>query len=524
MKNIFKYYIAIALILSSCDYLDLNPVDKFSEVVIWDDVNLIEAYVNAAYRSIPQELQQEPLSTACDETYCIHNWGNPWVMLRGELNQDNVGSVMGNINLWGGAYKNIHKINVFFEKIENSIINEESKGHLIGEMKFLRAFIYSHLIWRYGGVPIIASTYELDDEFNATRSTYADCVKFIVDELDEAIKLLPDKQPESKLGRASADACRALKSRVLLYNASLLNNSSNDKQKWQEAAEAAEILLNSNYSLNDDYQGTFLENNNEVIFARFWSQANYTDITLWYGRNGSNGQGGIGPTQNMVDAYGMKTGTYDPNNPYANRDPRFYASILYNGGIWAGRETETFKGGLDSSESPIEAWNASMTGYYLKKFMPENIPPRGSGVYSTSPFIYFRYAEILLNYAEAKFELGDEETAREYLNKVRARASVQMPNVIASGEELRKAIHNERRVELFYEGHRFFDVRRWKTAMDIENKPIIAMTIEKEGDGKYKYKTTTLLERYFADQHYLIPIPREEINKSLGSLDQNPNY
>lgn len=262
---------------------------------------------------------------------------------------------------------------------------------------------------------------------------------------------------------------------------------------------------------------------------------------LWNGRNGSNGYTAENPTQNMVNAYEMKNGElpylneelplqvnpasgYDETNPYVGRDPRFDASILHDGSMWAGRETETWHGGLDSPESSIGSWNASRSGYAFKKFMVESIPPTGSSVKPENPWIYFRLAEFYLNYAEIMYELGDEETAREYINKVRGRQSVQMPPVTATGLELRDKIRNERRVELAFEGHRFFDVRRWKIADQTENKALLAINIQKSEDGNKTYEATLLLKRIFLDQHYLLPIPRAEVDKSKGCLVQNPGY
>ena len=228
---------------------------------------------------------------------------------------------------------------------------------MIGEMKFLRAFIYFNLISRYGGVPIITESFKLDDDFSVSRNTYDECVDFICLELDETIKLLPNKS--ETLGKISADAARALKSRVLLYAASSLNNPNHDLQKWQKASDAASELLDAGYTLHDDYQNIFLENNDEIIFARYFSQSNFHRMTLFNGRNGSNGWGGNCPTENLVSAFEMLNGKmpflddgvtvnpesgYDPNNPYVDRDPRFYASILYDGAIWMDRETETYNG------------------------------------------------------------------------------------------------------------------------------------------------------------------------------------
>ena len=334
-----------------------------------------------------------------------------------------------------------------------------------GEMKFIRAWIYANLIWRYGDVPLITDLFELNQDYKVKRDSYSDCVDFITKELDEAMTWLPAKSSSETLGRATGDACKALKARVLLYAASEQNNPSHSKEKWEAAAEATKAVLDAGYSLGNDYQSVFLEDNDEIIFARYFTQANSTDFMLFNGRNGSNGWTGENPTQNLVNAYEMTNGElpylneelplkinpasgYDESNPYAGRDPRLDASILHDGSMWAGRETETWHGGLDSPESSIGSWNASKTAYAFKKFMVESVKPE-------NPWIFFRLAEFYLNYAEIMYELGNEEQAREYVNKVRARQSVNMPPVTASGEKLRDKIRNERRVELAFEGHRF---------------------------------------------------------------------
>jgi hypothetical protein len=401
------------------------------------------------------------------------------------------------------------------------------------EMRFIRAYTYANLIWRYGGVPIVTNLFELGGDYSVTRSSYDDCVTYICSELDDVIADLPAKEPANQLGRASGDAAKALKSRVLLYAASPLNNSNKDLTKWQKAADAAGALLSAGYLLNDDYQHIFMQDNSEIIFGRYFTQANSHYMHQWNGRNGSDGWGGNCPTQNLVDDYEMvttgklpadPTSGYDPANPYMNRDPRFYASILYDGAMWMGRETETFNGGLDSPQSSIQAWNSSLTGYFLKKFIADDIPPSGSTLMPKNPYIFFRYGEILLNYAEAKFELGDEPTARTYVNMIRSRKGVNMPPITATGDALRQAIYHERRIELAFEGHRFFDVRRWKIATVTENRNLSAIKITKLGNGLKTYETVNLLSRNFADKHYLLPIPYAEITRSKGTLTQNPGY
>lgn len=540
MKKII-YILVTVFVLNACDVLDMKPLDKVSDADVWEDSALIELYVNASYNSINHEFSQHMLSDASDETYCIHNWGSLWTVQRGEMTSDNVTGISEKINYWKQAYGNIRTINVFFDKIADAPVESALKDRMKGEMKFIRAWIYANLIWRYGGVPLITGLFELNQDYKVERASYSDCVDFIVKELDEAISLLPAKSISENLGRATGNACMALKARVLLYAASKQNNPSHSKEKWEAAAQATKAVLDAGYSLCNDYQSVFLEDNAEIIFARYFTQANSTDFMLWNGRNGSNGFTGENPTQNLVNAYEMTNGElpylneelplkvnpasgYDESNPYAGRDPRFAASILYDGSVWAGRETETWHGGLDSPESSIGSWNASKTAYALKKFMVESIPPAGSSVRPENPWIFFRLAEFYLNYAEIMYELGNDDVAREYLNKVRSRQSVQMPPVTASGDKLRDKIRNERRVELAFEGHRFFDVRRWGIADETENRDLLAMNIQKKDDGTKTYEITLLLKRSFLKQHYLVPIPRTEIDKSEKSLVQNTGY
>lgn len=540
MKKII-YILAAVLAFNSCDVLDMKPLDKVSDADVWEDSALIELYVNASYNSINHEFSQHMLSDASDETYCIHNWANFWVIQKGEMTSDNVTGISEKINYWKSAYSNIRTINVFFDRIDDAPVETVLKNRMKGEMKFIRAWIYANLIWRYGDVPLITNLFELNQDYKVTRDSYGDCVDFITKELDEAISFLPAKSSSETLGRATGDACKALKARVLLYAASEQNNPSHLKEKWAAAAEATKEVLDAGYSLGNDYQSVFLEDNDEIIFARYFTQANSTDFMLWNGRNGSNGWTGENPTQNLVNAYEMTNGElpylneelplkinpasgYDESKPYVGRDPRLDASILHDGSMWAGRETETWHGGLDSPESSIGSWNASKTAYAFKKFMVESIPPAGSSVKPENPWIFFRLAEFYLNYAEIMYELGNEEQAREYVNKVRARQSVNMPPVTASGEKLRDKIRNERRVELAFEGHRFFDVRRWGIADKTENRDLLAMNIQKKEDGSKTYEISLLLKRSFLEQHKLVPIPRTEIDKSEGSLVQNPGY
>lgn len=541
MKKILLYTIAIFTLLGCSDVFEITPQDKLSETDVWNDPALVRSFMNAIYEQAFEQglFRNTQIGHATDELHSIKGSVYYYIIQRGELTPDNVTQLNDYLNSWSLSYSLIREINIFFEKIETSPFDDAIKTEMKGEMKFVNGFLYANLISRYGGVPIITHLYGLeDDDFSISRDTYEACVDFIIGELDDAIAVLPDQREGGDIGKASADGARALKARVLLYAASLQNNSSNDEAKWQLAADAAEALLNTRYSLNDDYQGTFLANNDEVIFARFFTQANFHDLSRQVGRNGSTGWGSDSPTENLVNSFEMTNGEFpfdetgavnpasgfDPLNPYLNRDPRFDASILHDGSMWAGRETETWEDGMDSRTGPIAAWNGSMSGYYLKKYVQEEIPPTGGSVTATTPWIMFRYGEVLLNYAEANFELGHEDIALEYINMVRARNGINMPAITATGEELRKRIQHERRVELIFEGHRYFDVRRWQIANVTEPNDLMGVVITKADDGSKSYGTEILMQRSWDDRLYLLPIPRAEIDRSQGGLIQNEGY
>ena len=404
------------------------------------------------------------------------------------------------------------------------------------EARFLRAYYYFELVKRYGGVPIIKEVYDINSDWsNVKRNTYNECVEYIISDLDDVIANLPDRPSERN--RVGANAARALKSRVLLYNASALNNPDNDKERWQKASDAAKELLDKGYSLCDNYREMFFDvTNNEYIFAKEFSETYSHMLGFNLACTGDGGRGWATPSQNLVDAYETLDGEipvlnsesgdinpksiYNPEKPYENRDPRFYDCIYYNGSTSLnGRIVETFKDGADMIQQDM-----TMTGYYCRKFVNENEPVSQSHHYTT-PFPFFRLAEIYLNYAEAEFQLGHEDVAREYVNKVRARKSVNMPSITDSGEALLKRIYHERQIELAFEGHRFFDLRRWKIA---DNTPIVGLNIIKDGEGKFSYERYVLSldsrKNEWKDAFFVLPIHYSEIQKSNESLEQNNGY
>ena len=422
-----------------------------------------------------------------------------------------------------------------------------SQGHkdeLIGELKFIRAFRYQDLIRNYGGVVLIGDkVYELTDNYTTagvyTRSSLKDCIDYAVAQLDTAAQLLPtDNGNNWLLGRATKGAALALKSRLLLYAASPLYNCGT----WQDAANAAKAVMDLNkYGIQDDYSSLFVDQamaSKEIIFGRQYTvTAPHVRMEIANGPNGYNGWAGNTPLQNLVDAYQMNNGMditdpasgYDSTHPYTNRDKRFYYTILYNGAPYRGDTIDSYiPGGKDSKDGPSN-WNTTKTGYYLKKFMNDADPidnPWSSA--GQQPWIYFRYAEILLNYAEAENEAaGPDASVYAAVNQIRQRASVNQPAlpVGLSQSQMRDAIRKERQVELAFEEHRFYDVRRWKIADATENLPAGGMIITKNANGTFSYTRKVALDgRSFATKNYWLPIPRSEILASNNQLKQNDDY
>ena len=569
MKKLL-FLLPIVLVCFSCKkgLLDQPPIDRAAEDIVWTDAALVRAYHTELYNAVPHGHQQHMLSKFTDEAINTTPSGQgPNNFARGIWNGDNITGVNGDGNggsiyYWNKGFQYIRKINVFMERMAENKVSLADKPKLIAEAKFIRAWVYFNLIERFGGVPIVTKTYKLGETETFTRATFDECVAFIDKDLTEAIPDLPQAiaADAAGFGRATKDASLALRSRVFLYAASALNNPTNDLAKWQKASDAAAALLTRGYSLYPDYKAAFNRPsgsaNPELIFARNFTTANghqtppnnlgrrYNAYGGWWASNG--------PSQNLVDDYDMATtgqpafifgGTgatytktvnptsgYNPQAPYTNRDPRFDATIIhdetvYHGDLhemWISSDSKTW--GYDSYKTSSDN---PTSNYVLKKFMPETDPIAFSVQY-TQPWPIFRLAEIYLNYAEAQFELGNEGVARQYVNLVRKRPSVNMPDIPATvtGAALRARIYNERRVELAFEGHRFWDVRRWKIAMDVEKRPLYGMDIVKNiATGVKTYTPAKKLDRIFEEKMYLIPIETNEVRRNANpGFAQNPGW
>ncbi len=562
-KHIIFLLSILALLGCSDEILDAPPKDRVSEDVVWEDENLVKAYHNGLYNGIIHGFNIHMQSKATDEAYCAIDWeiGN---IPRGTLTPDNVTGVSnthwtggGGLYYWNSGFQFIRRINVFLEEMqEEGAIEFADKARLIAEAKFIRAYIYFLFIERFGGVPIVEESFDLGAEFSFTRSSFEQCVEFIEKNLTEAFPDLTKRYAsnDANFGRATQDAAQALRSRMYLYAASPLFNPSNDLTKWQKAADAAEALLDAGYGLHPDYTTLFNQPtgsvNNELIFVRPFAavfpgyhEAPMHNLNRRYGAYGgwwaSNG-----PAQNLVDDYDMVNGEpafiypagvktvnpasgYDPQQPYVNRDPRFYATIIYDGAnyhgdtheMWIASDGESW--GFDSYR---QSGDNPRTNYVLRKFMPDEGTTISWGERYTNPWIIFRLGEIYLNYAEAMLELGDEDACREYISKVRERVGMPEIPLTVTGEELRSRLYNERRIELAFEEHRYWDVRRWKIAMEVENRPIFGMDITKNVSTNVKtYSPVQLLNRTFHERMHLLPIEANEVRRN-PELTQTPGW
>ncbi|WP_215223994.1 RagB/SusD family nutrient uptake outer membrane protein [Echinicola shivajiensis] len=560
---IIKPFMVIALIgslLVGCkeDFLDIVPTDRVSDASILSDSTLFEAYVinrylgtrltnkegDAYQPGFGRGFEYALWSSLTDESI-YNNDDNTWFIQQGQLSPENTG-IAG--TFWGRSYRSIRECNYALSNIGELDMSQTGKDRLIAELKFIRAFRYHDLIRNYGDVVMMGDRVpELGEDF--TDPSFYDRVEkqaaidYVVAELDAAAAGLPLVNDGTwQEGRATRGAALALKARLLLYAASpLYTDGSNDIQKWQAAANAAKAVMDlQQYSL---YQGGYSQlfltpnSNEEIIFARYYNiNARHTALEIANGPNGYDGWGGNVPLQNLVDDYEMMDGTSfswdneaQASAPYENRDPRFYETILFNGADYRDRQVETFlPGGRDSQDGPSN-WNTTKSGYYLRKFINEELPIRNPWeVAGTQNWIYFRYAEMLLNYAEAQNEaVGPDASVYDAVNAIRSRSGVEMPAlpVGLSQDEMRERIRHERRIELAFEEHRFYDVRRWMIADEEENEPAYGINITKAADGTLTYERKIALEgKSFMDRHYWLPIPRSEILASDNQLDQNPGY
>jgi starch-binding outer membrane protein, SusD/RagB family len=513
------------------------------------------------------------LEAACDEAEPSHAFSTPATQFAtGTVNAGIIGD-----EPYKTCYANIRAVNVLIKNLPNAPLRQAYKNQMVAEAHFLRAWYYAILTEHYGGVPLVGdSLLSYEKPINAKRGTYAECVDYILAECDAAAATLPTTQSGLNYGRASKGACLALKARVLLYAASPLFNGTTlvsdagsnidpalvgyptyDANRWKLAQDAAQAVIAAGvYSLNTvnnyqtslpgyGFQGLFPRRvNTEYIFQLMRPSGNsdLENMCLPPSR-GSNGSGSF-PYQGLVDAFPMRNGKpitdpssgYDPANPYKDRDPRLDYSIIHdqtvllvrtgNGQTNGSAPVNIYVGNFNGISTGQDAVHqGTVTGYYNNKMLDPAAIAATISFGSQRVLPLMRYAEILLNYAEAANEF-EGPTANVYtaVEAVRERAGLspyQLPTGLTR-EEMRTWIQNERRIELAYEGHRFFDVRRWKIAPQTENIQSQGMEVNRNG-ASVVFKPFNVTKHNFRPAMYLWPFPLSETGKS-PELIQNPGY
>lgn len=616
----------LAALPLSCntDFLETEPVGLVPAETTWTDGPLSEAFVFGIYSFLGYGgFEEQMLASYTDEAMFTHAGRSINTFTEGTESPSNLAWTSATYE-WDDMFNAIRAANTAIANLPNSTFEDPSisKDMLLGEAYFLRAYYYHQLLRYYGGFPIITQLYDIDSDYQTPRNTFAECVEFIVTDLDEAALLL-DGKPFIR-GRANKLAAQALKARVLLYAASdlrdmttaaansptlaaygnkdLIGYTSGDRTaRWEAARDAAKVVLDATtgYKLDLDApvspeEGT--ENYvalsmgggsnaadkaaaGELLFERTHTPL-YTVENDWplggihfginNGPNGYHNWAGNTPIQQLVDDYEVMDGSdsepfdwNDPDHasaPYDNRDPRFYATILYDGADWKPRPSDVagidpvnqiqtgyydngaggMINGVDTRESAIENWNGSRTHYYTRKFIdPDPAVVENQSGFQVVPWPFIRYTEVVLNYVEALIELGEDEEARTWLNKIRFRAG--MPAITESGDALMERYRNERRIELVYEEHRYHDVRRWMIPAETVGRGVKSIHIEATLKGgqtphvpyrydpaKYTYEytvedNTSNEVRTWVDKMYFRPIPRNEVNINTA-LVQNPGY
>lgn len=549
MKKIYMILIAAFLLFTgiSCKkVLDLQPTSSFSTNNVWTDPALTQVFVNQIYKESVFAFKDGGFGWGAqtDELYSNFNWCHENTYVLGQATPDNQSSSFplnysSTLNYWTTLYSTIQKTNMFFQNI--SQVDTTGNGALVsnmkGEVHFLRGLCYFELLKRFGGVPLITKVYAANDNsFNETRATWDQTRDFILADIAAAVATLPKTYANnSSNGKATMGAALALKSRLLLYAASPAYNTGNDVTRWQAAADAAKEVMNlglySLYGSASTYNTIFTDFfNSEVIFSRVFSSSvqedRYNTLYRDLSPNGYNGYSAYNPLEQLVEDFDMADGTPFSwsgagTDPYKNRDPRFYADILYNGAPFQNRSAQFYEGGLDSKLSTLSPWNASKTGYTVRKMIDAsydfNIQP-----YSSCQWVAFRLSEIYLNYAEAEAAMGNSGEALIYLNKIRQRVGMPMAN--GSGTTLMDQIRHERRIELCFEGHRYFDLRRWNMA-EIGSKDALGILITptSAANTSFTYQVNTIQQRFWIPSFNTYPIPRKEIQINT-SLKQNPGY
>lgn len=516
----------IEIMLNSCNdnFLELSPKSQLATVSTWntkDDATMatIGIYTNMTdpSRSILPDRAIIRMDNYSDNSTDVFTFSDE---LRIGLGTQDA-SLAYFKNHWANAYRGIRLCNDVLGNIGRINADDAFKESITGEAKFMRAYYYQDLIKKFGAIPYYDYKPKVSED-NFQRMPVKDVLQKILGDLDVAINVLPVKWETQYSGRATKGAALALKTRVLLYH-----------EKYSEAASTAKQLIDmGKYDLFPDFGGIWLtvnEGNQEVIWEQQFNkniQGNNTDV--FFNPKVMGGYTVLSPLQNFIDAFEATDGkiitesnVYNPKDPWTNRDPRLRYTVFFHGDKIGTKiyDVTGELGGIDK----IGTGNATRTGYAVRKFFDPSVTVFGA-LASSRNYPILRYAEVLLNYAEAKIESNSiDQSVLDAINRVRARAyKTTMDNITGypkitttDQSKLREIIRRERRVELAFEGLRIYDIRRWKIAPVVMNGPVY---------GKNGYGDLFKVEdrKFNPARDYLFPIPSTEID--LTKMEQNPGY
>jgi len=574
MRNTIYIITILVLGLVSCEkidsYLDRAPDMNLNEDEVFSVFVNAQAFHADIYSGLTSrfnavgDYQPVPLASASDESESNAGYHGTKV-----FNMGNYDGADANISHY---YTAIRKANLFLKNIDLiPFPDNETKEKMLGEVYFLRAFYYTELLKRFGGMPILTEADLMipGDDLMRARNTYRECFAFIMDDIKNAIDMLPVTLSTNEYGRATKGAAMALKARVLLFAASPLSSNqtgvfgingntddwyeSDSKSWWLKAAEAAmdvielkddegspvyELYQTTSSDKAEDYENLFFNRrehgNKEVIFYKHEAPVDFNSnqINVWMPSGDIGGAGAVQPTQNFVDLFEMSNGRYinetgsgyDENDPYVNRDPRFYKIIIYHGSTWQGTVMD-----LSPTSEQFSA-GTFLTGYFVRKYLPEEVT-KNSTTTSYHNWIFFRLAEMYLNFAEAMNEVeGPTQQVRDAVNIVRSRSGVvDIPEELTSDKKsMRQRIQRERAIEFCFEEHRWWDARRWSTGEEGElatewfGGPMEKMVITQDGENII-YERETYYTRIFQPRNNLYQIPLSEMYIN-PLLVQNPGY
>ena len=544
-----NYYIALLAItlfgFCSCsDFLDRMPDDELSDGSFWKTPNDAKMFIADVYRQVLPGSNSGDIDGDINSDNAVH--GIKWAagdVSRGIYDP----AAMG----WSGDYKAIRACNILLSKIDNiPDYNQVDKEAVMGEARFLRGYIYFGLIQTFGGVPYVDQPVDLKEMGNITRTPVEEVYTKVIEDFDYATAHLPAEWGSSDYGRATKGAANAMKARAALYF-----------KHYDTASDAAKSVMDSGeYELFDanntgKYANLFWEEQEackEAILVRQFNAPELTTYIIGWGCFPTKGWGGINPTQSLVDAFECADGspidkstTYDPTNPFKDRDPRLEVCVLHDGEEMYGVTIKTAPLKSSGSTGVAQHNDATATGYYNQKWLDPSIDPQSTGWNMGKDWHVIRYAEVLLTYAEAKNEISPlDASAFDAVNQVRRRVGMpelqntdaSKPTYCGTQDALRQRIRNEWRVEFALEsGKRQWDIRRWGIAKEVLNAPFLGMKYKMvddpnapDGDnGKkcilYQGENIKLTGSKYEDYNYLYPIPQEEIDLN-PALIQNPEY